>query len=575
MRFQDLFGHTLRDAPAEADLISHQLALRAGLVRPLTAGVYAWLPLGWRVLRRVAAIIRAEMDAIGAQEMIMPVVHPAEVWQQSGRWEGFGPTLLRFQNRDGRDFVLGPTHEEVVAALAAREIESYRELPKAVYQIQTKYRDELRPRGGLVRLREFTMKDAYTLDRDRAGLDRAYTAMYDAYMRIFARVGLTVVPLEADTGAMGGLGGQEFALSHPQGEDRFARCDRCGYAANLEVARFVAPAGVDAPLEVARKVATPDCKTIQQVADFIGVPTRQTLKAVFFVRDEQEFVFVVVRGDLEVNETRLVNALGGGTLRPATEDEIKAVGAEPGYASPTGLRVRQEGVPGGVTVVADRSITAGANFVAGANEPGYHLAGVNYPRDFSVTQLADIAEAYEGAVCGQCQAGHLHIERAIELGHCFKLGTRYSQPAGATFVDEQGTAQPVVMGSYGIGLDRLVAAIIEMHHDEQGIVWPGSVAPFDVHIVTLGKQDIYHARGREIDRQLRDAGIEVLLDDRPEHPGVKFADADLIGVPLRLTVSERALGRGAVEAKWRHSDERFDIPLEDVVAQVRRLVASR
>lgn len=568
MRIQQLFGRTLRRAPAEADLVSHQLALRAGLVRPLTAGVYNWLPLGWRVMKKVAGVLREEMAAVGAQEMHMPLVHPAEIWQRTGRWESFGPVMMKLQNRDGRDAVIGPTHEEVVAMLAAHEIESHRDLPQVIYQIQTKYRDEARPRGGLLRLREFTMKDAYSLHRDEADLDSFYEKMFAAYQRIFERVGLSVVPLEADTGAMGGIGGHEFVMRHPHGEDRFVQCDRCGYAANVEVARFLPPPGVQGEAIPVEKVATPDCKTIQEVADFLNVSTAQTLKAVFFVRDEREFVFVVIRGDLEVNETKLLNALGGGVLRPAAEEEIQAVGAVPGYASPVGLDVRTKEHAAGIIVIADRLVEHGVNFVAGANDAGYHLTGVNFPRDFLVTQIADIAEAYDGATCGHCGEGTLHMARAIELGHCFKLGTRYSEAFGATYLDEHGQAQPVVMGSYGIGLERLIAAVIEAHHDDYGIIWPRSIAPFDVYIVTLGKDDAYRERGLALHDALRSAGLAVLLDDRGEGAGVKFADADLIGVPLRVTISKRAVERGVLEGKWRHSPERFDIPLENATAEV-------
>lgn len=574
MRFQELFGRTLRDAPAEAEMVSHQFALRAGLVRPLAGGIYAWLPLGLRVLRRVEAILREEMEGVGALEVGLPMVHPAEIWQQTGRWQqGFDGELLKFQNRDGRHYVLGATAEDAVAALAVHEIDSYRDLPSLIFQIRPKYRDTARPRGGLIRLREFLMKDAYSLDRDIAGLDETYDRIFAAYQRVFARVGLHAVPLDADVGAMGGLGGHEFALAHPQGEDRFARCSECGYAANVDVAAFAVAGGSgQGDLAAVEKVATPDCKTIEAVAAFVGVPTSQTLKAVFFMRDDTEFVFVVIRGDLEVNEAKLMAALGGGTLRAATEEEILAVGAEPGYASPAGLTVRATGGTAGVTVVADRSITDGQDFVVGANEAGYHLTGVNYPRDFAVTQVADIATAYEGATCGRCGEGHLHLERAIELGHCFKLGTYYSEKVGVTFLDEHGETHPVVMGSYGIGLERLIAAIIEMHHDDYGIVWPRSVAPFAVHIVTLGKDEAFHARGRALYADLQRAGVTVLLDDRSERPGVKFADADLIGVPLRITVSPRSLDRGALEAKWRHSAERFDIPLAGALPEIMRLV---
>ncbi len=570
MRLTDLFTRTLRDAPADAELASHQLAIRAGLVRPVAAGIYALMPLGWRVMQRIEAILRDELDAIGGQEMRMPVVQPAEIWQVTGRWETFGPVLQTFSANDaGRDFVLGPTHEEVVAMLAAREIDSYKQLPQLVYQIQTKYRNEPRARGGLVRLREFTMKDAYSLDVDDDGLDRAYARVYAAYQRIFARVGIEAIPVEADSGAMGGRGSHEFMMRHALGEDTFVACDTCGYAANVEAAAFALPEPEPVAWQPVEKVATPDCKTIQDVAAFIGVPTAQTLKAVFFVRERPgqpgEFVFGVIRGDLEVNEIKLINALGGGLLRPATDDEIRAVGAVPGYASPLGLGP-------GVTVVADRSVRAGANFVAGANDEGYHLTGVNVPRDFDPALVADIAEAFDGATCGRCGRGSLHVERAIELGHCFKLGTRYSDPVGVTYLDASGKPQSVVMGSYGIGLERLMAAIIETHHDEWGICWPVSVAPFDVHIVTVGRDPVYDKTAARVYADLRAAGFAVLLDDRPESAGVKFNDADLIGAPLRLAVSQKSLDGGGVEAKRRAERERIIVPRDAVVEWVRAQV---
>jgi prolyl-tRNA synthetase len=566
MRITELFTRTLRDAPADAELASHQLAIRAGLVRPVAAGIYAMMPLGWRVIRKIEAILREEMDAAGGQEVRMPVVQPAEIWQATGRWTMYGSALQKFNSDSGRDFVLGPTHEDVVAFLAAREIDSYVQLPQLIYQIQTKYRNEARARGGLVRLREFTMKDAYSLDADADGLNRVYDRIVQAYHNVFARVQVPVVAVEADTGAMGGRASHEFALRHDQGEDRFVACDTCGYAANVETARFTLPEPESAELLPVEKVATPDCKTIQQVAEFIGVPTAQTLKAVFFVREmpdaPEQFVFVVIRGDLEVNEIKLINALGGGLLRPATEEEILATGAVPGYASPLGLDPA-------ITVVADRSVRVGANFVAGANDTGYHLTGVNVPRDFDPALVADIAEAFDGAICGRCGAGRLHIERAIELGHCFKLGTRYSDPVGVTYQDDTGITHPVIMGSYGIGLERLMAAIIETHHDDFGIIWPRSVAPFDVHIVSLGREpEIAEAAGR-LYADLCAAGLDVLLDDRSESPGVKFADADLIGVPLRLTVSKKSLANDSIEVKWRAEKDRALVPSSEIVDWVR------
>lgn len=579
MRFAQLFGRTLRDAPADAELVSHRLALRAGLVRPISAGIYALLPLGWRVFCRLEAIMREEMEAIGAQAMLMPVVHPAELWQATGRWETFGPALRRLANRDGRDLALAPTHEEVIAFLAAREIDSYRQLPQLVYHIQTKYRDEARPRGGLVRLREFTMKDAYSLDADFEALDIAYQKMYRAYQNIFRRVGLAVTPVEADTGAMGGSASHEFVLPHAQGEDRFVQCETCGYAANVEAAAFTPPPGVAEAPRPLEKVATPGCKTIADVAAFVGAPTRQTLKAVFYMHDAldggpAQFVFVLVRGDLEVNESRLLNALGGGVLRAADEPEIEAAGATPGYASPVGLKVRAPGGADGVLVLADRSIQMGANFVVGANDAGYHYINANYPRDFAVTRIADIAEAADGVACARC-GGTLRVRPAIELGHCFKLGVRYSEAVGATYQDDTGSAHPIVMGSYGIGLERLMAAIIEAHHDDQGIVWPAAVAPFDVHVVTLGRDDAVHAKGGALHDALCAAGLEVLLDDRPERAGVKFADADLIGAPLRLTLSERTLETQAVEYKWRDHSEKGLLALEGLPERVRALLAER
>jgi len=566
MRLSDLFTRTLRDAPADAELVSHRLAVRAGLVRPVAAGIYALMPLGWRVVRKIEAILREEMDALGGQEVRLPVVQPAELWQATGRWETFGPALQKFAAESGREYVLGPTHEEVIAALAAREIDSYKQLPQHLYQIQTKYRNEPRARGGLIRLREFTMKDAYSLDADAAGLDRFYPRMVAAYARIFERVGVPALAVEADSGAMGGGLSHEFVLVHEAGEDSFARCDACGYAANLEAAQFALPALPPAPLQPVQKVATPDCTTIQAVADFLGVPTSQTLKAVFFVQERPSvagrFVFAVIRGDLEVNEAKLLRALGGGTLRAATDDEIMATGAVPGYASPMGL-------PPEVTVVADRSVRAGANFVAGANDAGYHLAGVNIPRDFDPALVADIAAAFDGATCSRCGQGTLRVERAIELGHCFKLGTHYSEAAGVTYTDETGAEHPVVMGSYGIGLERLMAAIIETHHDEWGIIWPASIAPFDVHLLTLGKDPQLGEIAGQVYADLRAAGLDVLLDDRAESAGVKFADADLIGIPVRLAVSSKALAAGGVEAKRRDSVERVIVPLDEIAAWVR------
>ncbi|MFQ6099729.1 MAG: proline--tRNA ligase [Anaerolineae bacterium] len=589
MRMSQLFGHTLRENPSDAELTSHQLALRTGLVRFLGAGLYSYLPLGWRVARKIEAILREEMDGIGAQEMLMPVMHPADLWKATGRWDSVGPALVRVRDRNGRDYALAMTHEEVVAELARREVLSYRDLPRAIYHIQTKVRDEPRPRGGLLRVREFRMKDAYSLDTDDDGLDAFYPRILAAYQRIFARCDLNPIAVEADPGMMGGADSHEFMLLHPDGEDTIIRCPTCGYAANTERAEFALPEAEAAPLQPVAKLATPDCETIADVAAFVGVPTSQTLKAVFYtlslpqvgnLRETQELVFVVIRGDLEVNETKLGNLLGSGELRPATDEEIRAAGAEPGYASPVGLQVRETRNGPGVLVVADPSIGVGNNFIAGANRPGYHLTGVNYPRDFAATLLADIAQAQADHLCPHCD-GALVMETTIELGHCFKLGTRYSEAVGATYLDTEGHERPIVMGSYGIGVGRLMAAVIETHHDEHGIVWPPALAPFDVHLLTVGTDEAVRTQAEEVYGQLQKAGFEVLYDDRRESAGVKFTDADLIGCPARVTVSRRSLKAGGVELKARWAEEPFDnaqdrrrvAPPESLVEEMWRMIA--
>jgi prolyl-tRNA synthetase len=559
MRMSTMFGHTLRETPADAEMISHKLLLRAGMIRPLGTGIYAFLPMGRRVMKKVEAILHQEMNAIGAQELLMPVVHPAELWQASGRWDTVDETMLRFQDRTGHDMALAMTHEEIVAHLLRREIESYRQLPVVVYHIQTKFRDERRPRGGLVRVREFTMKDAYSMHPDIADLEAFYPTMLGAYERVFAQCGLQPIRVEADSGIMGGSASHEFILANADGEDTIVLCDACDYAANAEHARLAKPRGeVSEHLEQVVEVATPDCKTIEDVARFVGVPTAQTLKAVFFATQQEvpQLIFAVIRGDLEVNEVKLSNAIGGVPLRPAKEDEILATGAVPGYASPIGIS--------GARVIADDSVHLGSNFVVGANREGYHLTGVNYGRDFTADVVVDIALAREGDRCPHCE-GVLRIERGIELGHCFKLGTRYTEPANITYLDADGTEHPIVMGSYGIGIGRLMAAIVEEHHDDYGILWPASVSPFQVHIVSLVREQDQIARADAVYDHLWRAGIETLYDDRVgPSAGVKFNDADLIGCPLRLTVSSRSIGSGGVEAKWRARHDREVIPVDAV-----------
>ena len=573
MRLSQSFGKTLREAPAEAELASHQLLIRANFIRPTGAGLYTFMPFGYRVIRKIWRILAEEMDAIGGQEMWMPNLHPAALWQATGRW-GYFDVLFKLKGSGDRDYALSATHEEIVVDLALRNIESYRDLPKMVYHISKKFRDEARPRGGLIRLREFIMKDAYTLDRDEAALDEYYPSMLQAYFNVFNRCGVPTVAVNADVGAMGGKTSQEFTVPHPQGEDLFIACDNCGYAANVEAAEFVREGEKPAQLDELVKVETPDCKTIADVAAFIGVPTSQTIKAVFYwwrpryeeKPGEGRLVFALVRGDLNIVDTKLVNALGGGFLRAATEDEIQSIGAVPGYASGIGLTPAVDMKSSGVMIVADESIEHGGNYVVGANEEPYHYTGANFGRDFTVSKLADIAQADTGHRCAVC-GGRIEAKKAIEVGHCFKLGTLYSAAVGATYLDENGQPQLIYMGSYGIGLDRLMAVVVELHNDKDGIVWPDSVAPYQVHLVHVGKEgDGTKAKAEALYAELTAAGVEVLYDDRDGlGAGVKFKDADLIGIPWRATVSSRSLEAGGVEVKRRSESERRVVAVDELI----------
>ncbi|NLG96568.1 MAG: proline--tRNA ligase [Chloroflexi bacterium] len=571
-----MFSSTLREAPAEADVRSHQLLLRAGLIRQLAAGVFTYLPLARRAMNKIEAIIREEMDAIGGQEITMPVVHPASLWQETGRWYEIDAEMGRFKDRAGRDMVLGMTHEEVVADLVRKVIRSYRQLPALVYQIQTKWRDDPRPRAGLIRVREFTMLDSYSLDADEAGLEVQYERHYQAYFNIFRRVGLPVIAVKSDTGMMGGKLAHEYMYLTPAGEDTLLLCDSCGYAANRQIAIFRKPEpAAEEPLPV-EKVATPDCKTIADLAQFLNIPESKTAKAVFMVATMTEnqqtverFVFAVVRGDMELNETKLANAIKARELRPATEEEIRAVGAEPGYGSPVGLD--------GVLVVVDDLIPRSPNLVSGANEAGYHLMNVNYGRDFQASLVTDLVAARDGDACPNCGSS-LRAVRGVETGNIFQLGTRYTEKLGATYQDADGVDRPVIMGSYGIGIGRLLACIAEEHHDEQGLIWPVTVAPYPVHLVRLVGKAAVDSDGvsqtavlaDRLYEELKAAGLEPLYDDREESPGVKFNDADLIGLPIRLTVSDRALKAGGVEMKRRDRSEKEIVPVDDVIERVRQ-----
>ena len=563
MRFSKLFGKTLRQVPVEAESISHQLLLRAGMIAQEAAGIYSYLPMGWRVLKKIENLIREEMDKAGGQEMMLPVLQPLELWQQSGRDVSFGKSLFTLTDRKERGLALGPTHEEVVADLAHRYVQSYRDLPLLPYQIQTKLRDEPRPRGGLLRVREFIMKDLYSLDADEAGLDESYQKMCRAYKNIYARLSLPALMVEADSGAIGGKDSHEFMILTEDGEDEVIHCSKCGYAANAEKAQFMKTRTNAESLLPLEEIATPATKTIEEVAGFLGVPSSQTLKAVFYYANG-EFIFVVIRGDLEVNETKLRNNLKCSDLRLATEEEVGEAGLVAGFASPVDLK--------GIKVVADDSITLGSNFVVGANKPGYHLRNANFPRDFQVDLTADIALARSGYSCPKC-SNELSYIRSIEVGHVFKLGTFISERFGASFLDNDGKSRPIVMGSYGIGLGRLLAAIVEQSHDDKGIIWSLSVAPYQVYLcpLNLDKSAVLPTAER-IYQELQKEGIEVLFDDRDDSPGVKFNDADLLGIPLRLTLSPRTLQSQSVEAKWRTEKEAQLLPLDNLAVRVKKIL---
>jgi prolyl-tRNA synthetase len=577
MRLSKLFFQTLREVPADADVVSHQLMMRAGMIHQIAAGIFDFLPLALRTKQKIEEIFRAEMDAIGGQEVTLPMVHPAELWQKTGRWYQIGSDMARFRDRNDREMVLGMTHEEIMADLVKKYIKSYRQLPTMLYQIQTKFRDEPRPRAGLLRVREFTMKDAYTFDRDEAGIDSYYPHFYQAYFNIFRRAGIDVVAVKSDTGMMGGRMAHEFMALTEIGEDTLVLCPSCGYSANRQVALFRKP---DPPAEdplPLQEVATPGVTTIAALAEFLQVEPSATAKAVFLVAEieqpdgkvQEQFVFCVVRGDMELNETKLTNAIRARRLRPATTPEIQAVGAEPGYGSPVG--VHREAM----LLVVDDLVARSPNLVAGANRAGYHLLNTNYGREYSADQVVDLAAASDGHSCLHCGAP-LYTARGVEVGNIFKLGTKYSIAMGATYLDENGEEKPIVMGSYGIGSGRLMAVIVELHHDEAGIQWPITVAPYQVMLVSLAteKTPEVTAAADQLYAELLAAGVEVLYDDRDERAGVKFNDADLLGIPIRLTLGAKGLKNGVVEGKLRRSGESFTFAVSTAVAEVQALIAA-
>ncbi len=564
---------TLREVPNEAEIPSHILLLRTGMIRKLVSGVYGFMPLGWRSVRKIEEIIREEMDRAGGQEIHMSAVQPAELWQESGRWFAYGPELWRLKDRNGRDFCLGPTHEEIFTDIIRSDVSSYRQLPVNLYQIQTKYRDEARPRFGLMRSREFIMKDAYSFDRDQEGLDKSYQEMYDTYERIFTRCGLTFRPVEADTGAIGGSNSHEFTALSEVGESEIAYCEACDMAATVERAACVdAPATEESELPT-EEVHTPGTKTIEEVADFLGIPQTKTVKALLFVTYDEEgkengYVAAFIRGDRELNMTKLVNALGIPEHSIEFADEEKmgaATGCVGGFTGPVGLH--------DCTIVADSELPGLKNLCAGACKVDYHMKNVNYGRDYKADIVTDIKTLKEGDPCPVCGAPVKHA-RGIEVGQVFKLGTKYSESMGAIYKDENQKDQLIVMGCYGIGVTRTLAAIVEQHHDENGIIWPVSVAPYHAIITVMKPEDEVQAQTAErIYKELMDAGVEVLLDDRKERPGVKFKDADLLGIPVRLTVG-RGAPEGKIEYKLRRDAEKEELSVDEGIERAIRLINS-
>jgi prolyl-tRNA synthetase len=570
MKLSKLFGRTIREVPTEAENISHQLLLRAGFIRKLSAGIYSFLPLGWRVIKKIENIIREEMDRIEGQEIHLPALHPKELWEESGRWSAMGEVLMKLKDRKEADFCLAPTHEEVVTDLARREIISYRQLPQMVYQIQTKFRDEPRPRAGLLRMREFIMKDAYSFHPDIIDLDNYYPKVKRAYENIFRRCGLEILSVEADTGPIGGTMSHEFMVKSEAGEDEIVYCQKCNYLANVEKAecqivnqKSKIKNQNEEIEENMEEVSTPGIKTVEELKSFLNIDSSQLLKTVIYKADD-EIVLAVIRGDLKINEVKLFNNLKCKTLRLAADEEVEKAGLVAGFVSPVGIK--------NIKIIADRSIKIGKNFVAGGNKVDVHLKNVNYPRDFTVTMITDLILCGEGSLCPHC-GSKLSFIKGIELGHIFKLGTKYSKDMNAIYLSADGKKNLVAMGCYGIGLERIMAAVVESHHDEKGIIWPKSIAPFDVHLITIGDQrpapfplpsgerskvrgSMISKKAEEIYRQLIDGGLEVLYDDRDwMSAGEKFADADLIGVPLRIVVSEKTLAKKSVEIKKRDEKE--------------------
>lgn len=567
MRASKLLIPTLKETPADAEVISHQLLVRAGMVKKLAQGIYSYLPLGWRVMKKISDIVRDEMDRSGCQEVMLPIIQPAELWEESGRWQVYGRELMRFQDRHDKDYCLGPTHEEVITDLVRRDVSSYKQLPMNIYQIQNKYRDERRPRFGLIRGREFLMKDGYSFDRDEEGLDVSYREMYDAYKRVFSRCGLESRAVEADSGAIGGTNTHEFMVIADTGEAEIVYCSDCDYSANTEraVAR-TEPASTEEMLPV-EKVHTPDCKTIEEVCGFLGSVPERSIKALLYrviYEDREEHVAAFVRGDRNGNEIKIQNALGALAVEMDTDPGVlESLGIHPGFVGPKGLT--------GIRMLVDEELTRLRNLVCGANEPDHHLKNVNFGRDWQGDLVADIRQVQAGEGCPRCQ-GTLSSARGIEVGQVFKLGTKYSESMGAMYLDENGKSRPMVMGCYGIGVSRTMAACVEQNHDDFGIIWPPAIAPFEVCVVTANQKDeTQRTLAEQVYGSLQEAGLDVLLDDTAERAGVKFANADLIGYPVRITVGKMA-AEGKVEIKVRRTGQMQVSELPGLAETIRALL---
>ena len=569
MRATNLYAPTLRNTPAEAEIASHQLMYRAGLIRKSAGGMYTYLPLAWRTIRKIEQIIREEMDAAGGQEIMMPILQPSELWEESGRWGAYGAEMIRVKDRHDREFCMGPTHEEMITALVRDELRSYKQLPVMLYQIQDKFRDERRPRFGVMRSREFIMKDLYSFDKDVEGMNESYRKMYVAYSNIFTRCGLDFRAVEADSGAIGGGHSEEFTVLAPEGESRIACCDACSYAASDEKAALRpidAPEEAELPLE---KVATPGTHTIALLAEYLKVPVEKTIKAVAYQAEDDTLILAFLRGDHEVNEVKLANAVPGAReLRMADEAAIRAAGGCPGFMSPIGIAE-------GTHIVVDETAMRMHNAVSGANEQDFHYTNVNPKRDFGTVTVADIRLVAEGDECPACENGHLHIGRGIEAGQIFALGTKYSEAMGATFLDEAGKAQPLQMGCYGIGVGRTMAAAIEQNNDEHGIIWPRAIAPYEVVVVAVNaKVPEQLAYAEEVYEDLRTAGVDVLLDDRRERAGVKFNDCDLIGYPVRIAIGPKTIENGSIEVKVRKTGELVNFARDTYLKGVQDMLAT-